>query len=157
MALATIVGAAGAVQIGIMTKQLAKFKDGGLLHGKRHSQGGMRIEGTNMEVEGGEFVVNRVSTDKNLGLVKYINEQRRELKPKDLDAFFARSSQGLEPSFKRMFAQGGQLPTIELATNVDNDSLIKAIQAIKIEPKVAVTDIHRAQDNMVSVSGWSGV
>lgn len=157
LALATIVGAAGAVQIGIMTKQLAKFQDGGLLHGKRHSQGGMRIEGTNMEVEGGEFVVNRVSTDKNLGLVKYINEQRRELKPKDLDAFFARSSQGLEPSFKRMFAQGGQLPTIEPATNVDNESLIKAIQAIKIEPKVAVTDIHRAQDNMVSVSGWSGV
>nr|DAI67652.1 MAG TPA: hypothetical protein [Caudoviricetes sp.] len=157
LALATIVGAAGAVQIGIMTKQLAKFQDGGLLHGKRHSQGGMRIEGTNMEVEGGEFVVNRVSTDKNLGLVKYINEQRRELKPKDLDAFFARSSQGLEPSFKRMFAQGGQLPTIEPATNVDNDSLIKAIQAIKIEPKVAVTDIHRAQDNMVSVSGWSGL
>lgn len=157
LALATIVGAAGAVQIGIMTKQLAKFRDGGLLHGKRHSQGGMRIEGTNMEVEGGEFVVNRVSTDKNLGLVKYINEQRRELKPKDLDAFFARSSQSLEPSFMRMFAQGGQLPTIEPATNVDNDGLIKAIQAIKIEPKVAVTDIHRAQDNMVSVSGWSGV
>lgn len=157
LALATIVGAAGAVQIGIMTKQLAKFQDGGLLHGKRHSQGGMRIEGTNMEVEGGEFVVNRVSTDKNLGLVKYINQQRRKLKPKDLDAFFARSSQSLEPSFKRMFAQGGQLPTIEPATNVDNDSLIKAIQEIKIEPKVAVTDIHRAQDNMVSVSGWSGV
>lgn len=155
--LAALVALNGAMQLKMMTAQLAKFQDGGLLHGKRHSQGGMRIEGTNMEVEGGEFVVNRVSTDKNLGLVKYINEQRRELKPKDLDAFFARSSQGLEPSFKRMFAQGGQLPTIEPATNVDNDSLIKAIQAIKIEPKVAVTDIHRAQDNMVSVSGWSGV
>lgn len=155
--LAALVALNGAIQLKMMTAQLAKFQDGGLLHGKRHSQGGMRIEGTNMEVEGGEFVVNRVSTDKNLGLVKYINEQRRELKPKDLDAFFSRSSQGLEPSFKRMFAQGGQLPTIEPATNVDNDSLIKAIQAIKIEPKVAVTDIHRAQDNMVSVSGWSGV
>lgn len=153
---AGIVGAMGAAQIAAISG-VKFFQDGGLLHGKRHSQGGMRIEGTNMEVEGGEFVVNRVSTDKNLGLVKYINEQRRELKPKDLDAFFARSSQGLEPSFKRMFAQGGQLPTIEPATNVDNDSLIKAIQAIKIEPKVAVTDIHRAQDNMVSVSGWSGV
>ncbi len=155
--LAALVALNGAIQLKMMTAQLAKFRDGGLLHGKRHSQGGMRIEGTNMEVEGGEFVVNRVSTDKNLGLVKYINEQRRELKLKDLDTFFARSSQGLEPSFKRMFAQGGQLPTIKPATNVDNDSLIKAIQAIKIEPKVAVTDIHRAQDNMVSVSGWSGV
>ncbi|WP_255495418.1 hypothetical protein [Dysgonomonas sp. 521] len=120
-------------------------------------QGGMRIEGTNMEVEGGEFVVNRVSTDKNLGLVKYINEQRRELTPNDLNTFFSRSSQGLEPSFKRMFADGGQLPAVEPVTNIDNDSLIAAIQAIKIESKVAVTDIHKVQDSMVSVSGWSGV
>jgi hypothetical protein len=86
------------------------FADGGLLKGKRHSQGGMRIEGTNMEVEGGEYVVNRISTDKNLGLVKYINEQCRELKPNDLNAFFSRSSQGLQPFFKRMLADGGQLP-----------------------------------------------
>jgi hypothetical protein len=155
--LAAIQAAQGAIQVGIMTAQLAKLEKGGLLRGKRHSQGGMRIEGTNMEVEGGEFVINRVSTDKNLGLVKYINEQRRELKPNDLNAFFSRSSQGLEPSFKRMFTDGGQLPVIEPTNNIDNESLIQAIKSIKIESKVAVTDIHKVEDNMTSVSGWSGV
>lgn len=155
--LAAVVAAAGAVQVGVMTKQLAKFEDGGLLRGKRHSQGGMRIEGTNMEVEGGEYVVNRVSTNKNLGLVKYINEQRRELSPSDLNTYFSRSSQIAEPSFKRMFADGGQLPAINNTVNIDNDNLIKAIQSIRIEPKVAVTDIAKVQDSMVSVDGWAGV
>jgi hypothetical protein len=154
--LAAIQAAQGAVQVAIMTNQLRKLEDGGLLRGKRHSQGGMRIEGTNMEVEGGEFVVNRISTDKNLGLVKYINEQRRELKPNDLNTFFSRSSQGLQPTFKSMLADGGQLPVIEPTNNIDNESLIQAIKSIKIESKVAVTDIHKVEDNMTSVSGWSG-
>jgi hypothetical protein len=138
-------------------KQLAKFEDGGLLKGKRHSQGGMRIEGTNMEVEGGEYVINRESTNKNIDLIRYINSQRKELKPTDLDSFFARSLHGVESSFRHAFEQGGQLPVIEPVSNIDNDSLIQAIKTIKIEPKVAVTDIHKVQDSMVSVSGWSGV
>lgn len=156
-ALAALVALNGVIQLKTMTAQLAKFEDGGLLNGKRHSQGGMRIEGTNMEVEGGEFVVNRVSTDKNLGLVKYINEQRRELSPSDLNTYFSRSSQIAEPSFKRMFAEGGQLPAVEPVANIDNENLIKAIQSIRIEPKVAVTDIAKVQDSMVSVDGWAGV
>lgn len=155
--LAALVALNGAMQLKIMTAQLAKFEDGGLLRGKRHSQGGMRIEGTNMEVEGGEYVVNRVSTNKNLGLVKYINEQRRELSPSDLNTYFSRSSQIAEPSFKRMFAEGGQLPAVEPVANIDNDNLIKAIQSIRIEPKVAVTDIAKVQESMVSVDGWAGV
>ena len=155
--LAALVAINGALQLKVMTAQLAKFADGGLLNGKRHSQGGMRIEGTNMEVEGGEFVVNRISTDKNMGLIRYINNQRRELSPNDLNTYFSRSSQKAEPSFKRMFAEGGQLPAINNTVNFDNDNLIKAIQSIRIEPKVAVTDIHKVQDSMVSVDGWAGV
>lgn len=155
--LAAIVAAAGAVQIGIMTKQLVKFADGGLLNGKRHSQGGMRIEGSNIEVEGGEYVVNRESTSKNLGLVRYINSERRELKPTDIESFFARSSQGFEPSFRRMFEDGGQLPAVDPNSSIDNEALIYAIKNIRIEPRVAVTDIHKVQDTMVSVDGWTGV
>ncbi|MDR2951588.1 MAG: hypothetical protein LBV71_20550 [Prevotella sp.] len=155
--LAALVALNGAMQLKIMTAQLAKFEDGGLLRGKRHAQGGMRIEGTNMEVEGGEYVVNRVSTNKNLGLVKYINEQRRELSPSDLNTYFSRSLQSTEPSFKRMFADGGQLPAVEPVANIDNENLIKAIQSIRIEPKVAVTDIAKVQESMVSVDGWVGV
>ncbi len=108
--LAAVVTAAGAIQVGIMTKQLAKFADGGILNGKRHSQGGMRIEGTNIEVEGGEYVINRESTSKNLGLVRYINSQRKEITATDMTGFFAKASQGFELPFQREFAAGGLLP-----------------------------------------------
>ncbi|MDR1091908.1 MAG: hypothetical protein LBL79_12610 [Prevotella sp.] len=156
--LAAIVAAAGVVQIGIMTKQLAKFADGGLLNGKRHSQGGMRIEGTNMEVEGGEYVINRETTNKNLGLIRYINSQRKELTSTDMAGFFTKTSQGYEPLFRKYFETGGQLPAIDTnILNPDNDAIVKAIKSIKIEPQVAVSDIYRVQDTMVSVDGWTGV
>ena len=154
--LAAVVAGAGAIQIGIMTKQLAKFADGGLLNGKRHSQGGMRIEGTNIEVEGGEYVVNRESTSKNLGLVRYINSQRKEITPTDINGFFSKASQGYEPPFHRMFESGGQMPVISSPNAIDNDALVDAIKSIKISPKVAVTDILRVQDEMVQVDSWSG-
>lgn len=156
-ALAALVGAMGAIQVGVMTKQLTKLEDGGLLKGKRHSNGGMRVEGTNIEVEGGEYVVNRESTAKNIGLIRYINNERRELKPTDLNSFFSRSSKGFEPPFKRMFETGGQLPTINTSVNVDNEILIDAIKSMKIEPKVAVTDINNAQEDVVKVDNWTGL
>ena len=154
--LAAVVAAAGAIQVGIMTKQLAKFADGGLLNGKRHSQGGMRIEGTNIEVEGGEYVINRESTSKNLGLVRYINSQRKELSVTDMTGFFARASQGFELPFQREFAAGGLMPPIEPTSSIDNEALIHAIKNIRIESRVAVTDIIRAQEDAVQVDRWSG-
>ncbi len=155
--LAALVAAQGGIQIKIMTEQLKYMKDGGLLNGKRHSQGGMRIEGSNIEVEGGEYVVNRESTSKNLGLVRYINSERRELKPADLDAYFNSRSLNREPAFSRLFENGGQLPIAEPAANIDNETLVQAIRSIRIEPRVAVTDIHKVQDSMVSVDSWTGV
>lgn len=155
--LAAVLGAAGAVQIGVMTKQLSKLEDGGLLNGKRHSQGGMRVEGTNIEVEGGEYVVNRESTNKNLGLIKYINSQRRELSPNDITSFLSSSSQNFETPFKRMFEDGGQLPSIVNSVTVDNASLIEAIQSMKFEPKVSVIDINKAQTDTVIVNNWTGL
>ena len=154
--LAGVAGTMGAVQVGVMTKQLSKLEDGGLLKGKRHTEGGMRVEGTNIEVEGGEYVINRISTNKNLGLIKYINSQRRELKPSDLSSFFS-NTQSFDPPFKRIFETGGMLPPVENTINIDNESLIEAIQSIKIEPKVAVTDINNAQENLVTVDNWTGL
>ncbi len=154
---AGIQAAMGAIQIAKMTKQLAKLEDGGLLKGKRHSQGGMRIEGTNIEVEGGEYVVNRESTSKNLGLVRYINSQRKELTPTDLNSFFAKASQGYEIPFGRQFEAGGTMsaPIIQNHQTVDNEDLLKAIKSINM--KVAVTDIIRVQDEMRQVDTWSGI
>jgi hypothetical protein len=154
--LAALVAAAGAVQIGVMSRQLAKMEDGGLLNGKRHAQGGMRIHGSNIEVEGGEYVINRISTQKNLGLVNYINSQRRQLAPSDLNAYFNNSSPYAEsPNFKTMFASGGQLPTQDALDTYHTDRLVQAIQSINMQPVVSVVDIAHVQQNLVQVSDWT--
>lgn len=154
---AAIVAAQGAIQVAAISKQMAKLEDGGLLRGQRHSQGGMPILGSNIEVEGGEYVVNRQSTGKNLGLLGYINSQRRELSPADISSFFATSGRVPEPSFSRMFEEGGQLPVMERNVNVDNELMMEAIRNIKFEPKVSVTDINSAQSDVVKVDSWVGM
>jgi len=153
--LASLVGAAGAVETSLIAKQISKLEDGGLLNGKKHSQGGMRIEGTNIEVEGGEYVVNRESTAKNIGLIRYINTQRRELTPNDISGYFSTGINRYEPPFKRMFETGGQLPNIENNVTIDNDALIEAIESIHIEPRVSVTDINTVQNEIVSIDDWT--
>lgn len=158
--LAAMVAASGAVQVGIMTQQLKYMEDGGLLNGKRHSQGGMRILGSNIEVEGGEYVVNRESTSKNLGLINYINSQRKELKPADLHSFFGQASSiptFTPPSFVREMENGGRIPSFEPNIDISNSELLAGIQQIKIEPRVSVTDINTVHDNMVKVDEWVGL
>lgn len=156
--LAAVVGAAGAVQVGIIASQLNRIKmeKGGLLNGKRHSEGGMRIEGTNIEVEGGEYVVNRRSTSKNLGLISYINSQNKELQAGDLSKFFAQRPAFMPTNMQRMMEEGGQIPQIEKPSGIDSE-ILDAIKAIDMQPRVAVTDIIRAQDQYASVENWSGV
>lgn len=156
--LASIIGASGAVQVGIMTQQLAKLEDGGLLQGKHHSQGGMRIEGTNIEVEGGEYVVNRRSTQKNFGLIDYINSQRKKVSLDELSAYFhSGSPHSATIPIQTMFADGGQLPVTASNINISNADLIEAIREIQIRPVVSVEDITYAQENAVEVNSWIGM
>lgn len=51
-----------------------RYEEGGLLTGKRHSQGGIKIKELNAEVEGGEYVINRKSTIKYRPLIEAINK-----------------------------------------------------------------------------------
>lgn len=50
-----------------------EMASGGELVGPSHAEGGMPIVGSNIEVEGGEFVVNKESTKKYRGLLNKIN------------------------------------------------------------------------------------
>lgn len=153
--LAAIVTTMGAIQIGIMTKNLAKFEQGGLLQGRRHRDGGMRIEGTNIEVEGGEYVVNRRSTAKNLGLLEYINANDRPLQPTELMSAFS-SPNTVQAHVRHHLEDGGQVPKLEAAAQNNNEQLLEAIRQIKIDSRVAVTDIMSAQDNYARVEKWVG-
>lgn len=59
-------------------KDATQFAKGGRLKGLRHSQGGIPIPGTGIEVEGDEYVTNRHSTQKYLPLLDAINKDDRE-------------------------------------------------------------------------------
>jgi hypothetical protein len=83
--LAGIIGAIGAVQVGIIAAQLGQvdqFKRGGLLsmatggmvNGPSHEYGGVKFQGGGFELEGNEAVINRRSSLNYMGLLSQINQ-----------------------------------------------------------------------------------
>lgn len=152
--------ALSAVALGLGIANVAQissqqYADGGLLNGKRHSQGGMKIQGTNMEVEGGEYVTNRASTSANLPLLEYINSNRRTLTKDDLIKFYDNGKTTLiNRPMQAKFEEGGQLP--QLSVNVKD--LISNAQAQNEQqsPVVSVVDIINAMDNVQQVRVLAG-
>ena len=68
--LSILVGAAGAIEIAAIASQpLPKFEKGGLIGGKRHSQGG-----TIVEAEQGEYIVNRKQTSAHRRELNALNQ-----------------------------------------------------------------------------------
>lgn len=143
---AAIIGAMGAAQSTIIAAQINKLKDGGLLEGASHNQGGMRIQGTNIEVEGGEFVVNKKSTRKYLPLLEKINNEGRT------------NNRSFKPMGK--FAQGGKL-NVERASRaaeygMSNAAFERAIGRINMKPQVSVVEINEVNDQLSKVEVLSG-
>lgn len=120
--------ATGAISQATIIAQMAKLKmaNGGLLNGPSHAQGGMRVEGSNIEVEGGEYVINRRSTERYLPLLDAINEQGR-----------------------RRFADGGQI------TMPSFDATSDMLSRLQVNPVVSVVDINRANQRLSSVQALS--
>lgn len=156
------VGAAlSAVALGMGLANVAAIKntpiyeDGGVISGPRHSQGGVKVLGGTAEVEGGEYITNRKSTAANLPLLTYINDQKRELTAEDLMKFFASGTPKVKSKTARMFADGGQLPSIGAEVNrvvqVNDTSNENAIYVVQ------VTDIINATENLRKVQTLSGL
>ena len=158
--MAALVGAMGAIQTGIIAAQMAKLEKGGLLNGKRHSEGGIPVGNTGIEVEGGEYVINRVSTQKNLGLIEYINTSHKEVQVNDVVSFFNGKGSTITPAptFKVQYETGGQLAnldTVGAATGTDN-RILEAINSIDFKPSVSVKEIQDVQSRMTSVRELAG-
>ncbi len=132
-----------------------QYANGGLLNGKRHSQGGMKIQGTNMEVEGGEYVTNRTSTSANLPLLEYINSNRHTLTKDDLIKFYDNGKTTLiNRPMQTKFEEGGQLPQL----SVDVKSLMNNVQAQQDDRPlvVSVVDIVNQTENLRQVRVLAG-
>lgn len=144
---AGIIGAMGAMQTAIIRKQISKLADGGLLQGRSHAQGGIPVGNTGIEVEGGEYVINKRSTAKYLPLLQAINEEgaRKKTVANQLGKY----------------ANGGQLNYQRISSNLDSVDTNKVIQnsidQIDMHPQVSVQEISRVQKHLVSVRELAGV
>lgn len=141
-----IISTIGAVQQAIIMKQISKMADGGFLSGPSHANGGIPVGNTGVEVEGGEYVVNKRSTAKYLPLLQSINEEGAKHKT-------------VANQIGKM-ADGGQLNYERINSNLDSLStasiVASAISGIDLHPVVSVQEISRVQRNIVEVRELSG-
>lgn len=146
IAMGALAGVATAIQIATITNQISKLADGGLLQGRSHAQGGIAVGNTGIEVEGGEYVVNKRSTAKYLPLLQQINEEGARKKT-------------VANQIGKM-ADGGTLNYERINSNLDALSTARivasAIDSIDMHPVVSVVDINRGQRNYTEVRQLAG-
>lgn len=158
MALAASVGAAQIAAVASQYIPKPQYAQGGVIVGKSHREGGVPVLGGRAEVEGGEFITNKVTTSKNVELLEYINAKKKKLDISDLLEFYKsdKPSKGVA-SIKTKFADGGFIP--QLRTDISfNDRLITAFEDYASKPTVvAVTDIINQSERLKEVQVISGL
>ena len=153
--------ALSAVALALGMANVAKIKaqkyyaDGGLLEGKPHSQGGIKVGNTGIEVEGGEFVTNKITTRQNLPLLEYINSKKKPLTREDIINYYdGKERPFITKSITNKFAQGGELPTMQ---DIDVRDLVNYVPQTDDRPiYVAVTEIENAMENVRQVRVLAG-
>lgn len=156
VAMGALAAALGAVQIGIISSQ--KYAEGGLLQGKSHREGGVKVLGGQAELEGGEFITNKVTTSKNVDLLDYINGKKRKLNIEDfIDFYGSNKVKNAVQTPRRIFAEGGQLPTLRNDISVGN-TIANALTEYNNRPVVvSVVDIVNRTERLNQVKVMSGL
>lgn len=139
-----LAAAAGAAQIAaIKSQNIPSYGSGGVIQGKSHREGGVKVLGGQAEVEGGEYITNKITTSKNVDLLEYINTKRRKIKLEDLIDFYGGNSQVKKSitTVRTKFADGGTIPTLRNDINL-SDRMLTAFEDYSNRPvQVAVVDI----------------
>lgn len=135
VALSISAGVLGAAQVGLIASQ--KFADGGILEGPDHSHGGIKGTGrfSNIEVEGGEFIVNKRATALYRPLLESINSGKGDA--------------------SNSFADGGSLPNFEAidqVTSTTNDLLNENLNRPMF---VSVQEINSVSDRVKVIENES--
>ena len=141
MALAASVGAAQIAAI--QSQNIPSYGSGGVIQGKSHKEGGVKVLGGRAEVEGGEYITNRVTTSKNVDLLDYINSKKKRINLDDLIDFYGGSSPVKKniQTVRTKFADGGVIPTLRNDINL-SDRLLTAFEDYSNRPTVvSVVDI----------------
>lgn len=159
IAMMALAGAAGAAQIAaIQSTNIPSYGKGGLLQGPSHSQGGIKVLGGAAEVEGDEFVTNKVTTQKNVDLMYYINSKKKKLSLEDFIDFYSDSKVSKNVSnVGRRYANGGVLPSVQNTMSI-NDRLYDTMVAFANRPVVvSVADIIDRTEDVTTVRVLAGL
>lgn len=157
---AGVMAALGAVQVALIAKQIGqikpiKYAEGGIINAPSHAQGGARIEGTNLEVEGGEMVINKKDTIRYKDVLYKINNNDPSVR-----YLQGNTRREFADTKIRKFASGGQLnfeqADAELQASTSTNKLMSAINDIEMQPIVSVVDIWKAENRLVRVRGLAG-
>ena len=154
VALAAVAAAMGAVQIATIAKQ--KFADGGVIQGASHANGGVKVLNGQAEVEGGEYITNKVTTSKNVDVLTFINSKKRKLDLSDFVEFYSSGSKNYSKPFKTVFADGGQLPSIQ-APQLNVRDIVNTNNVDNRPIYVSVTEIENVQNRVRNVRAIAGL
>ena len=142
-----------------IAKSAKPFKDGGVLEGPSHANGGIKVYGGRAELEGMEYITNKQTTQRNVDLLDYINSKKRRLDLSDFVEFYGggkvkESVKKISPQAK--YANGGVLT---LPNNIDfNRDLIGAFNAYSNRPVVVdVREITSKQESIHNVRVLAGL
>jgi hypothetical protein len=111
IALATAVGAAQVAAANSQYIPKPSYGDGGVIVGKAHKDGGVPVLGGQAEVEGGEFITNKRTTQQNTPLLEYINSKKKRIDLADMVEFFNDKPRATIKNIRSKFADGGALPS----------------------------------------------
>lgn len=155
-----LAAAAGAAQIAaIQSQNIPSYGSGGVIQGKSHREGGVKVLGGQAEVEGGEYITNKVTTAKNVDLLEYINTKRRKINLEDLIDFYGGNSQVKKSitTVRTKFADGGMIPTLRNDINI-SDRMLTAFEDYSNRPvQVAVVDIIDRTQQVNDVKVMAGL
>lgn len=155
-----LAAAAGAAQIAaIQSQNIPSYGSGGVIQGKSHREGGVKVLGGQAEVEGGEYITNKVTTAKNVELLEYINTKRKKISLEDLIDFYGGNSQVKKSisTVRTKFADGGMIPTLRNDINL-SDRMLTAFEDYSNRPvQVAVVDIIDRTQQVNEVKVMAGL
>ena len=152
--LAAAVGALGSAQIALISSQ--KYAKGGIIEGKSHKDGGVKVLGGRAEVEGGEMIVNKKTTTMNSDMLYFINNIKRKVTLDDMERFFDNKGKFHIPTNSASkYAAGGQLGEIQ-DFNL-KATMTPSVVIPELHPIVEVVDIANAMDNYTRVQTLAGL
>lgn len=138
-------------------KSTPVYADGGVIQGASHSQGGVKVLGGTAEVEGGEYITNKVTTSKNVDVLTFINSKKKKLDLSDFVEYYSTSKVSYNKPMKTIFADGGQLPNAVQAPQINVRDVVNANNQDNRPIYVSVTEIENVQNKVRNVRAIAGL